>query len=118
MSLIRIFQPSTLTWVFTQAPCVWEVNVQEVHVRKHEKFLTSFEHSCSFVNSRRNEASTIQVRFLFLLFVHTILIVKQNYNVILDMIFPTMEAKLLADNVRGCRALSMWNKALSIFLTQ
>jgi len=30
------------------------------------------------------------------------------------MIFPTMEAKLLADNARSCRALSMWDKALSI----
>ena len=30
------------------------------------------------------------------------------------MIFPTMEAKLLADNARGYRALSMWDKALSI----
>ena len=30
------------------------------------------------------------------------------------MIFPIMEAKLLADNARGCRALSMWDKALYI----
>lgn len=33
----------------------------------------------------------------------------------IDMIFLIMEVKFFVDNVRGCRALLMWDKVLFIF---